>query len=203
VYAPRFACYADVMNSQPHTDVFEFVQAVQAIALLFLEANLTRLLPSVWDVLLRAPRCHSDDERAVLAIVIRRLADALFDGQPCEILIADRVARGSFWNPHAASALDYLFRNFSNSNFRLRAVAAHCRVSVTYLSRLVRLTTGYGLHSHLRGVRVLFAARLLADVGLSIKQVAARAGYKTTAALDHQFRAHLFMTPTEFRRWTC
>jgi AraC-like DNA-binding protein len=159
-------------------------------------------LPGVWDVLSEVPRCDHDDDRVVLAVILRRLSEAFVRAErPRELPPEARIRRVHVSDVHCSRALECIRREFANSALDLRAVANKCRLSAPYLSHLISVSTRYGFHAHLSGVRILHAANGLATTPLSIQEAADNSGFKSTTVLDHEFKTRFCMTPSEFRRW--
>jgi len=188
--------------TEPHAEIFAFAQRAQTLAGVLLEPDPLRRLPGVWDVLSEAPRCNRDDDRCVLAVILRRLAEAFVRAErPRELPPEARIRRVHVSDVHCARALECVRREFANSALDLRAAADTCRVSAPYLSHLISVSTRHGFHAHLSGIRILYAINLLATTPLSIQEAADKSGFKSTTLLDHQFKRRFRMTPSEFRRW--
>lgn len=192
----------DILSRELHLEVFQFAQKAQTLAAVLMEDDPVRRLPRVWDVLCDAPRCDRDEDRVVLAVIIRRMAEAFFDAErPRELSLDARLRRAHVRDVHAARALECIRREFSNAALDLRWTADRCHLSVSYLSHLLSVNTRYGFHAHLGAIRILHSARLLATTPLSVEEVADKSGFGSTAALDREFRRRFDMTPSEFRRW--
>lgn len=79
-------------------------------------------------------------------------------------------------------------------------VAKEMNLSVGHLLHLLKRHTGGGFRSYLNAVRLARARELLTSTTLSVKEVAAAAGYTTTSRFDHRFRAVHGVTPTAYRK---
>jgi AraC-like DNA-binding protein len=188
--------------TESHAGIFQFAQRAQTLALVFLEPDPVRRLPGVWDVLAEAPRCDRDDDRAVLAEILRRLAGAFVRAaRPRELPPETRLRRAKLSDVHCSRALECILREFADAALNLGAAARRCGVSAPYLSHLISVSTRHGFHTHLSGVRILHAAHLLATAPLSIQEVADKSGFGNTSALDREFKKRFNMTPGEFMRW--
>jgi AraC-like DNA-binding protein len=187
----------------PHAEIFAFTQSVQALALVLLDPDPVRRLSGVWDVLSQVPRCDRDDDRVVLSVILRRLAEGLCHAESArELSPEDRLRRAHVGDVHCLRALACIRREFANPALDLRAAANKCRLSAPYLSHLLSVTTGHGFHTHLSWVRILHGICLLAGSPLSIEEVADQSGFKSGSVLDHEFRKRFHMTPSELRRWS-
>jgi len=80
------------------------------------------------------------------------------------------------------------------------AMARHAKVSPRTFARRFREETGTTPLRWLLAQRVLEAQRLLEETGLSIDEVAWRAGFGTAASLREHFRRATTTTPTAYRR---
>lgn len=190
------------MATGPEPDTYEFVQQAQTAALTWLDPDPVKRASTVCDLLRAIPQRDREQDRVVIALVVKGIAAAYFKRVGNDDLsVATRRRRGRIADLHVVRALDYIMREFQDSSLRLPTVAKKCGVSAPYLSQLVKATTGYGCRTHLRLVRVLCACNLLTKTALSVKEVAARSGYRSTAELDHEFRRWLHLQPNEFRRW--
>jgi AraC-like DNA-binding protein len=190
------------MTTELLSDIFTFVQKVQTLALARLEPDPVRRLSTLWSVLQEVPCCDRDEDRVVLSMIIRRVADAGFHRDHSrEVPPEVRLRRARVRDVHTARALACVREQFMDPAIDLRAVAARCRLSAPYLSHLLSTSTGYGFHTHISWLRVLHAAYLLGNTTLSIAEVAYRSGFGGTTALDHEFKKRLHLTPGEFRRW--
>jgi AraC-like DNA-binding protein len=190
------------LTDESHSATFAYARKAQMLGLVWLDPDPVRRLPQVWDVLREIPRCHRDTDRVVLAIIVRRIAEAFFKTQRrLDLTPEARLHRKSVQDVHTVRALEYVCREFANCNISVRGIAAKCQLSPPYVSHLITTNTRYSCREHLGAIRVLHAAYALATSALSVKEVANHSGYRHTAALDHEFQKRFFMTPGEFRRW--
>ena len=100
----------------------------------------------------------------------------------------------------AAEALRIIGARYREHGRSTRAVARELGVTTEHLCRLLRREAGVGFVVHLHRTRVEEAKRLLSKTSLSIKEVAFRVGYATTARLDHHFKRLVGVLPTAFRK---
>jgi AraC-like DNA-binding protein len=187
---------------EQHRDVFAFAQRAQTLAAVLLEPDPLRRWPGVWDFLAKAPRCSDDADRVVVAMILRRLAEAFLRvEEKQELPPTARLRRTSVADVHCSRALHCIRRDFANAALDLNRVAQECRLSAPYLSNLISVSTGYGLHTHLGGVRVLHSLGLLSASPLSVQEVVHKSGFKSTSAFDRELKHRFCITPSEFRRW--
>jgi AraC-like DNA-binding protein len=185
-----------------HSAILEFAQKAQTLGLVWLEADPVRLLSRVSDLILEIPRPRRDEGREAVTLILSRVAAALFRPErPNEWPASPRVHRAHGGHVHVTRAMNCIRREFANPALDLRGVANVCRLSPPYLSDLIASNTHHGFRVHLHTIRILHAAHLLATTPLSMKEVADMSGFKSTAALDHEFKRRFHMTPGQFRRW--
>ncbi len=89
-----------------------------------------------------------------------------------------------------------------DANLTLRDVSDELQLSLSHVSRLLNQHLGCGFRAHLNRLRVSNAQRLLCNPALSVKEVAAAVGYRSTSELDRHFRRFFSTTPAVFRRAT-
>jgi AraC-like DNA-binding protein len=201
--ADQYSPKTFMIKHERRSEVLTFAHAAQRLALVWIEADLVRLLSRVCDVLRDIPKSDATQDRVVVALIVRRIADAFVQTEPtADLTIEARQRRTDASDVHITRALQIVRREYATPALSLRAVAAECRVSTSYLSHLLTVKTRHGFRAYVSAVRLLHAAHLLATTALSVEEVAAQCGWNSTAALDREFRRRFQMTPGEFRRWT-
>ena len=93
-----------------------------------------------------------------------------------------------------------LRQNLGCTSLSLGLVCRRTNLSRSHLMRLFKRETGTTVRHFMMQLRVHRAQELLATTFLSIKQVAAEAGFKHVSELDRQFRNALGVSPGEYRR---
>ena len=88
---------------------------------------------------------------------------------------------------------------YSDPALNLAAVARQSGISPWQLSRLMKRHTGHGFTSHVHATRVEAAERLLIETSLSVKEIAATVGYRSTTQMDRQFRRASGAAPSALR----
>ncbi len=99
-----------------------------------------------------------------------------------------------------SAAVEVMQRCHMDRRFGLGDVARLVHLSRWHLSHLFRQQTGCTFSGHLRRIRAAHARELLRTTTLSVKEVAAVAGYTAVNDLDRNFRIIYGMTPTAYRR---
>jgi AraC-like DNA-binding protein len=96
-------------------------------------------------------------------------------------------------------AIDIIEREHMEPDLTVQSMSRRVGVSADYLSRLFKRYVGVGPLGRLHSVRVATAARLLAETGQSVKEIATRSGYHSSGALDVHFRRNQGCTPSTYR----
>ena len=140
-------------------------------------------------------------------VVPGRLSSARLPGgpsKPCGIA-ARSTPTGGRPKAHAhlshltSQALALIAAHAWEPGFRLEHVARHCHCSASRLSHVLGKETGAGFRDHVSRVRLERALEGLADPALSVKEAAARAGWRTSD-LDRHCLHCLGVLPGEWRR---
>lgn len=81
-----------------------------------------------------------------------------------------------------------------------RELATLVNLSSSRLGHLFKLQMGVDLSHFLANERLQKAAELLRQTELSIKEIAAKVGYRHSSSLDRGFEKKFGMAPAEYRR---
>lgn len=100
-------------------------------------------------------------------------------------------------SPLVVAALREIEENYRRAS--LSEVAARYRVTLAYVSMLVRRATGSTFQSLLQQKRLEKAAWLLRETQLPADEIIRMVGYETTSYFYQLFRRRLGMTPKEYR----
>lgn len=105
--------------------------------------------------------------------------------------------------PLTAGRLDHVFahihRHFAEP-LTIGELAALVPVSPSYLQRLFKEATGQSVTEYVQNVRMQICSELLRDTRLTVKDVAARVGYRDMKHFHRLFRQKTGRTPSEYRR---
>jgi AraC-like DNA-binding protein len=109
-------------------------------------------------------------------------------------LLAARI-QDQHWITHAKNfVLDH-----AGEPLRLGDVAEHAHLSISYFSKFFKKATGLGFSEFLARARVENAKNSLADPGLTIKEVANRAGFGSLSQFNRTFQRYVGCSPKEYR----
>jgi AraC-like DNA-binding protein len=99
----------------------------------------------------------------------------------------------------ARRALEEIRDRSADEEFGLRTAARQLRVSSCYLSRVFSRIVGMPFSTYLRGIRLTTAQQLLRHSELTMKEIAAKAGYRNVSGMDRHFRDESGITPKQYR----
>lgn len=92
-----------------------------------------------------------------------------------------------------------LAERHTQTHLSAREIANTMGVTLSHLSRALVQWTGHGFLHHLNVVRVRHAQDLLVGTSLTVKEVAAHAGFSGPSTMDRQFRRLAGLTPSRYR----
>ncbi|HEY1685219.1 MAG TPA: AraC family transcriptional regulator [Tepidisphaeraceae bacterium] len=120
---------------------------------------------------------------------ILRDASQVTNSNPSELRNRERVDR----------VVAYAKKNLTRS-FSADELADVAGVSRGRLTALFRSATGYSLSEHIRLLRIDEAKRLLADMDLSVKEIAAKTGFADVYHFSHAFTKLVGLSATQYRQ---
>lgn len=101
---------------------------------------------------------------------------------------------------YVSAAREYICRNLLESDNLVRSTAGHIGVSVEYLGRIFKRSTGMTVSKYITNLRIERACILLANTGDSIESIAYASGYSDPSYFSRAFRRNTGMTPGDYRR---
>ncbi|HMG33684.1 MAG TPA: AraC family transcriptional regulator [Blastocatellia bacterium] len=102
-------------------------------------------------------------------------------------------------DPRVTLALKAISEQYFDPELSLGKLAKEINLSVWYLARIFKESTGLGFRNYLRRTRMMRAEELLLRTFMSIKEISIRVGYKHVSDFDHHFKADYGKRPTEYR----
>ncbi len=100
----------------------------------------------------------------------------------------------------ALQAMELINQRYREPGLTLGGIASFLGKSIWHLDRVLNSELGIGFRAYLRGLRLQGVADLLRQPSLSIKQIAAEMGYKSTSDMDHHFKSRYGLSPSAYRR---
>jgi AraC-like DNA-binding protein len=168
----------------------------RAVGVLAFSADPVARLRAAWDVFDHIPRPADPFSSLDLVRILARLSIEIATLNV--VNLAAHCPRSSA-ECRASEACRWLLRCHTDPRLSLVRLANAVGLSPCQACRILTRVTGYSYSAHLKSLRIVSAIRHLGDLKLSIKQVAAQAGFSSTAELDRTFRHALGITPTQFR----
>lgn len=165
-----------------------------------------RPAPELWRSLLGTAALYAEGMRSFENCrrgIVRHWC-GLFLLQITEILHRDNEAATE---PLCVKRSDLLFREFkkrSAEHYRMHhdigfyAEALH--ISPTYLSRIVKRTTGHTVYAHLSGLLAAEARRYLESTNKDIKEIADRLGFSDQSSFGKFFKSQSGLSPHHYRQ---
>ncbi len=102
-------------------------------------------------------------------------------------------------NSLSEGAINYITRNFHDSNLSINSIADELGVSIQYLSVSFKKQTGSGILTYLHKVRRDKAKDLLVNTKMSIKDISGKVGYYTDIGFIRAFKRYEGLTPGKYR----
>lgn len=102
-------------------------------------------------------------------------------------------------NEQIKEILDFIDARYTE-DLILADVAKNFKMSLGYLSSLIKKTTGTLYSEYITTKRIQLAKELLADSTLSVQDVVQRVGYKDYFHFNKLFKKHVGLTPSKFRK---
>lgn len=96
-------------------------------------------------------------------------------------------------------AIAYIENNYK-TGISLKDLAGHVNTSPFHFTRIFKKETGYTPYEYIIKVRINHAKTLLKKTDLLIKEIAYEVGFSSESNFVSSFRAHVNITPNEFRK---
>jgi two-component system, response regulator YesN len=94
----------------------------------------------------------------------------------------------------------YIDSHFGESTLSLEEVASAAQISPGYLSRLLKLETGFSFVDYLTRVRINKAVQIMNDPAVKVYEVAEAVGYQSQHYFSRAFKRVFGRPPVEFRK---
>ncbi|SDB42964.1 two-component system, response regulator YesN [Pseudobutyrivibrio sp. YE44] len=109
------------------------------------------------------------------------------------------VDRAAISNKYILQALDYIEKNYSDSEFSIVAMAESIGVSEGHLSRLFKGETGASINNYLTKYRIRKAMDYLKDIKVKVYEVSDKVGYQDIAYFSNTFKKLVGKTPSDYQ----
>jgi two-component system response regulator YesN len=97
-------------------------------------------------------------------------------------------------------AQQYIDAHFGEPTLSLEEVAASAQISPGYLSRLLKLETGFSFVDYLTRVRITRAVQIMNDPSVKVYEVAEAVGYQSQHYFSRAFKRVFGRPPVEYRK---
>lgn len=135
-----------------------------------------------------------------------KAAGQVFGESLLRLLLSNEIMTGNELTPQRGetdsrveSIRQYLQRHYSDASLSVEKAAAEVHLSPVQMRKLFLRYSGVTPKEHLNQIRMLEAARLLRQSILSVKEIAARAGFSSDHYFHLAFRKGYGCTPSEYR----
>jgi len=98
-------------------------------------------------------------------------------------------------------AQGYIDGHYADPALSLEEVASAAQISPGYLSRLLKLETGFSFVDYLTRVRINKAVLMMSDPAVKVYEVAEAVGYQSQHYFSRAFKRVFGRPPVEFRKW--
>jgi two-component system response regulator YesN len=116
-----------------------------------------------------------------------------------EALSAEVSAKGAH-RGLVVVAQQYIDAHFGEPTLSLEEVAASAQISPGYLSRLLKLETGFSFVDYLTRVRITRAVQIMNDPSVKVYEVAEAVGYQSQHYFSRAFKRVFGRPPVEYRK---
>lgn len=93
-----------------------------------------------------------------------------------------------------------MINNFSDKDISLKTLAQRLNVTASYLGTLFHQQTGYYFNDYLSESRLKYAAMLLAESDLKIKDIVDKIGFSSQTYFNRAFKRYYNISPVNYRR---
>ena len=116
-----------------------------------------------------------------------------------ESLAAEIAATGSH-RAFVALAQSYIDAHYCEPDLSLEKVAGAVEASPGYLSRLLKVETGFSFVDYLTRVRINKAVQIMSDPAVKVYEVAEAVGYQSQHYFSRAFKRVFGRPPVEYRK---
>lgn len=103
-------------------------------------------------------------------------------------------------NRYVQSAIDYIEKNYADSDFSIGRLSESLSVSEGHISRLFKSEANISINNYLTRYRIRRAMDLLKDVNVKVYEVADKVGYQDIAYFSNTFKKLVGMSPSDYQR---
>ncbi len=93
-----------------------------------------------------------------------------------------------------------MIHDFSNKDLSLKTLASQLDMHPSYLGSIFHQQTGYYFNDYLNEARLKYAAGLMADNSIRLKDISDMAGFSSQTYFNRQFKKYFNQSPNVYRR---
>ena len=169
---------------------------------IFLQTTALKLSYILADVVrqfyINAPELLMPTDQLYKVIFAFQTRDALVQWMTARVHLFFQLKKKAIDNPLLERMINYIDSNFS-ADISLKTIAATLNTNPAYLGRIFKDTTGSSFSDYLNIRRIDYAKTLLVETSLTIKDIAAKAGYNSTNYFVNVFKKHTGLYPIQYR----
>jgi two-component system response regulator YesN len=134
-------------------------------------------------------------------VIAQAMVEEVPQGVPeaYEALSAEVSSKGSH-RSLVVLAQRHIDAHYSETTLSLEEVASSAQISPGYLSRLLKLETGFSFVDYLTRVRITKAVQIMSDPAVKVYEVAEAVGYQSQHYFSRAFKRVFGRSPVEFRK---
>lgn len=102
-------------------------------------------------------------------------------------------------NRYVQSAIEYIEKNYSDTNFSVGKLAESLSVSEGHISRLFKSETDNSINNYLTKYRIKKAMDYLKDINIKVYEVAEKVGYQDIAYFSNTFKKLTGKNPSDYQ----
>lgn len=96
-------------------------------------------------------------------------------------------------------AISYIRENYPSQELSLKAIATHCHISPSYLSRIFKQKKGYTITEQINRIRIEEARRLLQRTDLTVSETAKKVGFGDRSYFCKVFKKQIGLSPSDYK----
>jgi AraC-like DNA-binding protein len=124
----------------------------------------------------------------------------ILSGVCTEICRQIQLKKGAHTDEIALRIRDCIDKNFTRENMSLDFLADSLNFSVSYISKVFKLSLGVSVKEYITEKRIAVACDLIQHTDLHISEIGRRVGYPQLRSFIEIFKKHQGLTPTDYRK---
>ena len=117
----------------------------------------------------------------------------------CQLCEKINQKRNDHTNDIALSAIEFINDSFISPDLDLEVLSQKLNFSVSYISKMFKLSTGVSVKEYITQKRIALACELLTNTNKKVWEISKQVGYVQQRSFIEIFKKYKGMTPSEFR----